>query len=92
MKDLKAISINPKHADSYCNLGLSYLNMKQYDKALENYNKAIELKQDFDAAILNRGNLFFIIGNRTLSLADYRKACDLGNSRACEVLSLAGGE
>jgi tetratricopeptide (TPR) repeat protein len=89
---LKAIAINPKHADSYCNLGLSYFNMKQEDKALENYNKAIELKQDFDAAILNRGNLYFILGRRELALADYRKACHLGNSRACEVLNLAGGK
>ncbi|MCK9419643.1 MAG: tetratricopeptide repeat protein [Nitrospirae bacterium] len=89
---LKAIAINPQHADSYCNLGLSYFNMKQEDKALENYNKAIELKQDFDAAILNRGNLYFIIGNRARALQDYRKACMLGNSRACEVLTIANGE
>jgi tetratricopeptide (TPR) repeat protein len=57
--------------------------MKQYNNALENYNKAIELKQDFDMAYLNRGNAFFTTGNKELALRDYWKACNLGNRNAC---------
>jgi tetratricopeptide (TPR) repeat protein len=58
--------------------------MNQYDRALENYNKAIELKQDFDMAYLNRGNVFIISGNKELALKDYWKACNLGNRNACD--------
>jgi lipoprotein NlpI len=58
--------------------------MNQYSSALENYNKAIELKQDFDMAYLNRGKVFFITGNKELALKDYWKACNLGNRNACD--------
>ncbi len=88
---LNAIAINP-NADSYCNLGLSYFYVNQYGNALENYNKAIRLKQDFDVAYLDRGNLYFTMGNRGLAMADYQKSCSLGNKRACEILNLVPPE
>jgi hypothetical protein len=85
---LKAVALDPGYADSYCNLGLSYFNIRQYDNAFINYNKAIELKRDFDRAYLNRGNLHFVTGDKRSALEDYRRACTLGNSRACNAFSL----
>ena len=39
----KAIELDPELPDSYENLGLFYLNAKEYDKALANIEKAIQL-------------------------------------------------
>ena len=39
----KAIELDPELPDSYENLGLFYLNAKEYDKAFENIEKAIQL-------------------------------------------------
>lgn len=50
----KSLGLDPKYALSYFNLGVAYWNLKQYDKAKENLQRAMELlKQegnDNDAA------------------------------------------
>ena len=50
----KAITINPNNPTYYLNLGVSFYNLKQYQKALVNFNKGIHInKADrFNEAIL----------------------------------------
>ncbi|MDD5493929.1 MAG: tetratricopeptide repeat protein [Dehalococcoidia bacterium] len=41
---LKAIELNPQYASSYEQLGIVFSSSEQYDKAIENYSRAIELQ------------------------------------------------
>jgi len=74
------------YAESYNNRGLSYLYLGQDDRALEDFNKAIELDQTVAIMYHNRGTLYLRTGNKRLAIADFQRACDLGNGNACAVL------
>ena len=52
----KAIEIDSLYAESWYNRGLSYEQLKEYQKAYEDYQKALKLKVNYDKAIegLNR--------------------------------------
>jgi len=52
----KAIERDPQHAESWYNRGLSYEQMKDYQKAYDDYQKTLKLKVNYDKAIegLNR--------------------------------------
>jgi len=52
----KAISIDPKYAEAWYNRGLSYEQLKEYQKAYDDYQKSLKLKVNFDKAVtaLNR--------------------------------------
>jgi tetratricopeptide (TPR) repeat protein len=45
-----------------------------YDKAIEDYNKIIELKPDFADAYVSRGNTYYNKSKYDLAIADYQKA------------------
>jgi len=57
--------------------GTIYDAQGQYDKAIADYDKAIELNPKFDAAYSNRGNVYNKEGNFTKALLDYGKALQL---------------
>lgn len=46
----KVIGINPFSYAGYYNRGLAFESKDEFNKALENYNKALELKPDYDLA------------------------------------------
>lgn len=50
----KAITVNPNNPTYYLNLGVSFYNLKQYQKALVNFNKGIHINKTdrFNEAIL----------------------------------------
>ena len=68
--------------DLYGSRGNAKLRLENYYGAIDDFNKAIELKPDYVNAYLNRANLKEKLGKPFCS--DYRKACDLGHSDACE--------
>jgi tetratricopeptide (TPR) repeat protein len=68
---------------------LLYFSLGQYDKALDDFNRTLELKPYSGEAYLNRGNLLLITGKKEHDLADLRRACDLGNAIACKALHMA---
>lgn len=39
----KALEMNPKYAEAYCNRGGAYLGKGRYDMAILDFNKAIEI-------------------------------------------------
>jgi len=53
------------------------------DRAIRDYNKAIELKPDCAEAYNNRGNAYEKKGEYERAKEDYRKACELGYKPAC---------
>jgi tetratricopeptide (TPR) repeat protein len=57
VRDLRKIPNNPFLLN---NLGLAYLNNKEYEKAFIAFKQAIEIKHDFTLAALNIGSLYVI--------------------------------
>ncbi|MBI4851187.1 MAG: tetratricopeptide repeat protein [Acidobacteria bacterium] len=43
----KVVALNPTNADAYNNLCVSYMSLKEWDKAIEAGNKALEIRPDF---------------------------------------------
>lgn len=74
---------NPANAVNYNNRGLIYFQSGQRDKALSDYNKALELNPELDSAYNNRANYYASNGQLAEALTDYEQALDLnpGNTR-----------
>ena len=73
----KIYYIKPKLAKAYFNRGNSYLGKKNYDKAIDNYNKAIEYKCDFAEAYFKMGYSYACKQDYTEALKWFNKAVDL---------------
>ena len=67
------------HQDAYKEfyIGLSYLSISQYPRAIANFNKAIELNPNFAEAYLSRGNAYGNQDKSSLAISDYNKAIEL---------------
>jgi len=74
---------HPTDAIGYNNRGLIYFQSGQREKALADYNRALQLNPELDSAYNNRANYYASIGQLGEALADYEKALDLnpGNVR-----------
>ena len=66
----KAIAINPKDAEAYCNLGNTFQDLARLNEAEESFREAIKLKPDFAEAFNNLGNVL-------QSLSKYEEAEDI---------------
>lgn len=53
----RVLDINPNFVYSVCNRGVAYESMGQYDKARSDYEKALDLKANFEPAILGLNRL-----------------------------------
>ncbi len=58
----QAIAMNPKDVLAYNERGAAYSRMDQYDQAIENHTKAIQLDHTLAVAWPNRGSLHFYKG------------------------------
>lgn len=67
----------PANPQNLVDRGLVYSNLRRYDDALADYNRAIELNPKFDRAFSNRGNLHAIRHSWQDAIADYDEAIDL---------------
>jgi len=73
----RLIDRNQASANDYNNRGLIYFQIGQYDKAVADYNKALQLKPDLAAAYNNRANYYAAKKQLEKALADYDRAIDL---------------
>ena len=78
-----AIKLDPDYPAAYNNRGVAYGNLGEYNAAIADYTTAIRLDPDYAKAYTNRG----VAKSKTgLSLcSDFKKACELGIKRVCEV-------
>src|SRR5215470_14478411 len=73
-----ALKINSRVADAHLNRGNALLRLKRFDEALASYDKAIALKGEPDAALLNcRGSALRNLGRLDEALADLDRAIAL---------------
>jgi Tfp pilus assembly protein PilF len=72
------VALNLKKDDYFffCR-GNTFLAMKEFDLAIEDYNNAIDLKSDDNLYFLNRGNAYAKSGHHDLAIEDYTKSINL---------------
>ncbi|NEQ39274.1 MAG: tetratricopeptide repeat protein [Okeania sp. SIO3I5] len=74
----KAISLDSESAHKYYNWrGNKLYSQRDYEAAIADYNKAIELKPDRALYYENRGDAYFKIGEKQKGIKDYDKAISL---------------
>jgi tetratricopeptide (TPR) repeat protein len=75
----KAIKIMPENAEGYYHLANLNVTVRNFDLALEQFNKTIELDSLHGEAYLNRGRVVFVLtGDRQKACPDWIKAHNLG--------------
>ena len=72
---------NP-NAESFLSNGLDKANQGDYEKAIEDYTRAIELQPDYFFAYYNRGLAYFKLRNNQSAIADYTKAIGIKSNNA----------
>lgn len=73
----KLVTSEPDNADHHANRGLMYSQLESWDRALTDYNRALELNPELDSAYNNRANLYAKQHNWLEALSDYDQAIDL---------------
>lgn len=68
MKD--AIAADAKNPSLYFAAGTVYSNLKNFDKAEENFKKALDLKADYGDALFNLGVVYVNRGNEYLDVSN----------------------
>ena len=74
----EAIRLNPQYAIAYYRRGLSYYDLGQYERAIQDYDGAIRLNPQHAAAYYVRGMGYEGLGKTKEAELDYQKAKDLG--------------
>lgn len=70
-------SMTPGHALYYSNRGDNYLNSENYDLAIAEYTKAIELDPSLSSLYYNRGLAYSLKGTYDLAIDDYTKSIEI---------------
>lgn len=77
----KAIAFDPENASAYANRGHIYREKSQWDLAMADYNRAIEITPKLSGRIyFNRGNIYEMRGEFESALADYDMAIERRSS------------
>jgi tetratricopeptide (TPR) repeat protein len=76
----RAIELYPAH-NVYLHKALAFSQMEEYDQAISDLNKAIDIKKDYAYAYLNRGFIYQKLGDKEKALADYQHTIDLDTNR-----------
>ena len=69
--------MRPLFQMAYNNRGIAYGDLKQYDKAIADLTKVIELYPEPAKAYNNRGNAYLGLQQFDKAIADFTKAIDL---------------
>lgn len=74
-----ALELDPGNDGALFTLGAVYTDLMQFDKALECFNKGLELNPHNAIGLMNKGNHFFRIHDYNTALRFYRKAVSAGD-------------
>ena len=61
----------------YFNRGVTWYEMGDHDRAIQDYNKAVKFNPNFDQAFFNRGNAYDEKGQFERAIKDYNRAIEL---------------
>eukprot|EP01035_Chromulina_nebulosa_P016988 gene16988-22485_t len=68
-----------------CDRGLAYHECKDYDTAVEDFNRAIALRNDYALAYFRKGATYFAINNYDESIKSYDRAETLDNTLSAQI-------
>lgn len=71
------IQKSPNKARAYQNRGVVYQNQGKIEEALQDFNKALELKPAYDRALYNRGNIYLNQNDDVQALRDFNRALEI---------------
>ena len=71
--------IEKNQAEFYFNQGVAWNEKGDYDKAISEYTKAIEINPSLEEAYSNRGLAYLLLGQSQPGCHDLQKACELGS-------------
>jgi len=89
MRDFKdASTLAPNDAAPYNWCGVVYYKMELYYEATKYFSQAISVAPEDPILYVNRGNTYLKMGImfRSYAISDFKKACELGDSNACNML------
>ena len=88
-KAVKWVKTHPDDPISFNNLGIIYLTRQRYDKAIENYNRAITLSPNLATSHYNLGLTYHKQGKLDMAINSYQKAISLNSTLAIAHNNLA---
>jgi len=71
-----------EYAEAYYNRGVAYAKLNQYEQAIKDYDKAIELNPNYAEAYNNRGNAYAKLNEHERAIEDFNKAVELNPNLA----------
>jgi len=80
-KALKSMLSQRDKKATLVNRGIIHRKNGELQRALDDFNAALELDANLAEAYLNRGTVYFLAGQSDAAIADYEKALDLGTAR-----------
>ncbi|MDR2152990.1 MAG: tetratricopeptide repeat protein [Helicobacteraceae bacterium] len=84
----QAISIDPNRAKTYNDRGAAYDNLGDYDRAIADYNLALEINPNDDGlAYRNRGAAYYKLGDYDNAVKDAHKALEFGDYELFQFLT-----
>ncbi|MBP7497250.1 MAG: hypothetical protein KA792_06280 [Bacteroidales bacterium] len=81
-----AIELDPFNPNSYAYMGLSKLNLKDFEGALKDFDNALNLMPNYAEVFYLRGIVKDEINKRDKACEDWKKAEDLGMNQAKEMI------
>ena len=79
----------PDDTEALLALGNAYLAVKEYDKAIDAYDRATRLKSGYFEALFNRANALWGKGDRDGALLGFNELLQLGQNTGTVMMSLA---
>jgi hypothetical protein len=70
----REIAENPTNVVAYERRGNVYLQLQEYQRAISNYNRALELDSEYEAAYRHRGQAYAALGYYQWAAADFGRA------------------
>ena len=77
--DSKTIEVDVTAAKEHRTLAINYRLKEEWDMAIAEYNKAIELDNNYTSAYFERGELYKRLGKKSEAIADFEKVVSLSN-------------
>ncbi|MGD8367864.1 MAG: tetratricopeptide repeat protein [Desulfobacterales bacterium] len=78
----KVIALDPSRSDAWFEMGVSYGELRWFDKAVQAVDRAIELRPDSGLYYYGRGRIYLMLGAEGQAMDDFQRAAELGSDDA----------
>jgi tetratricopeptide (TPR) repeat protein len=73
----QTLARTPNNTRALLNVGAMWFYARDYDKALNAFNRALQLRPEYEDAYVNRANVYWETGHSEQALADFARAIQL---------------